>query len=137
MKDFRQFLLRGNVIDLAIGIVIGAAFGAVVTAFVAAFLTPLVALMAGKATLSKLAFTVGSHPGTTFAYGEFLNSLIAFILIGASIFFFVMKPINALMVRHKTGEQVDSDVRACPECLSSIPIQARRCAYCGSAVWPA
>jgi large conductance mechanosensitive channel len=124
------------VIDLAVGIVIGAAFGAVVTAFVAAFLTPLIALMAGKADFSNLAFTIGGSPGTKFQYGGFLNALLAFILIAAAVFFFVMKPINALMVRRKSGEEVGESVRECPECLSRIPSAARRCSQCSSAVWP-
>jgi large conductance mechanosensitive channel len=136
MKDFKQFLLRGNVIDLAVGIVLGVAFGAVVTAFVAGFLTPIIALLAGKASLSKLSFTVGGDPGTTFPYGGFLNALIAFILIAAAVFFFVMKPINALMARSKPGEPVSENVRDCPEYLSSIPSAARRCAYCSAAVSP-
>jgi large conductance mechanosensitive channel len=131
MKDFKQFLLRGNVVDLAVGIVIGAAFGTVVTAFVAAFLTPLIALVAGKADLSSLAFTAG---GTTFPYGAFLTALIAFVLIAAAVFFFVVKPVNALMARRKTEPPVDPTVRDCPECLSSIPVGATRCAFCTTEV---
>jgi large conductance mechanosensitive channel len=136
MKDFKQFLLRGNVVDLAVGIVIGLAFAAVVTSFVAAFLTPIIALVAGKADLSRLSFTVGSDPGTTFPYGAFLNALIAFILIAAAVFFLVIKPINAYMSRRKPEEPVDETVRACPECLSSIPKAARRCAFCSAEVAP-
>jgi large conductance mechanosensitive channel len=141
VKEFKTFLLRGNVVDLAVGIVIGAAFGAVVTAFVAGFLTPLIALAAGKADLSKLVFTVGSNPGTDFPYGLFLNALISFLLIAAAVFFLVIKPINALMARRKTEPEVEATTRECPECLSSIPVGARRCAFCtaevGAAAAPA
>ena len=134
MKDFKQFLLRGNVVDLAVGIVIGAAFGAVVTAFVAAFLTPLIALAAGKANISKLAFTIGSNPGTTFPYGAFLQALIGFALVAAAVFFIVVRPINAMMARRKVEEPVDQTTRECPECLSSIPRAANRCAFCTAEV---
>jgi large conductance mechanosensitive channel len=134
MKDFKQFLLRGNVVDLAVGIVIGAAFGAVVTAFVTAFLTPLIGLAVGKANLAALAFTVGSNPPTQFPYGLFLNALIALILIAAAVFFFVVKPVNALMARRRTEPPVDPTTRECPECLSSIPKGAKRCAFCTAEV---
>jgi large conductance mechanosensitive channel len=134
MKDFKQFLLRGNVVDLAVGIVIGVAFGAVITAFVAAFLTPLIALLVGEADLSSLVFTVGSNPGTDFPYGAFLQALIAFVLIAAAVFFLVVKPINALMARRKTEPPVDPTVRDCPECISSIPVSANRCAFCTAEV---
>ena len=135
MKDFKAFLMRGNVVDLAVGIVIGAAFGAIVAAFVAAFITPLIALIAGKADVSALAFTVGgsgtpADPGTTFPYGQFLNALIAFVLIAAAVFFLVVKPINALMAGQRRGETVDPTTRPCPECLSEIPMAAKRCAFC-------
>lgn len=130
LKDFKQFLLRGNVVDLAVGIVIGAAFGAVITAFVTAFLTPLIGLLAGKADLASLVFTVGDNPPTKFPYGLFLNALIAFVLIAAAVFFLVIRPINALMARRKTEPPIDPTVRDCPECLSSIPRAASRCAFC-------
>ena len=137
MKDFREFLLRGNVVDLAVGIVIGAAFGALVTAFVGAFITPIVALVAGKADVSSLAFTVGGNgtaasPGTTFPYGIFLTAVISFVLVGLAVFFMVVKPINALRERQRRGEAVDPTSKPCPECLSEIPIEARRCAFCAS-----
>lgn len=132
VSDFKAFLLRGNVVDLAVGIVIGAAFGAVVTGFVEAFLTPLIALAAGKADLSGLAFTVGSHPGTAFAHGQFLNALIAFVLIAAAVFFLVVRPVNALTSRARQEPPADPTTKKCPECLSEIPIQARRCAFCTS-----
>jgi large conductance mechanosensitive channel len=122
------------VVDLAVGIVIGAAFGAVVTGFVTAFLTPLIGLMAGKANLSELAFKVGRNPPTEFPYGLFLNALIAFVLIAAAVFFLVVKPVNALMARRKTETPVDPTTRDCPECLSSIPMAASRCAFCTAEV---
>jgi len=134
IREFKEFLLRGNVVDLAVGIVIGVAFGAVITSFVAALLTPLIGLIAGKADLSKLVFTVGSNPGTEFPYGAFLNALIAFLLIAAAVFFLVIRPVNALMARRKTEPDVASTTRDCPECLSSIPVGARRCAFCTAEV---
>lgn len=124
-KEFKAFLLRGNVVDLAVGIVIGAAFGAVVTALVRDLLTPIV----GKPDFSTLAFTI-NH--STFAYGDFINSLIAFLSIAAAVFFFVVKPVNALMARRRDGAEHESDTRAGDECLSEIPRQARRCAFCAS-----
>jgi len=129
MKDFREFLLRGNVVDLAVGIVIGAAFGALVTAFVGAFITPIVALMAGQADVSGLSFTAG---GTTFPYGLFLTAVISFVLVALAVFFIVVKPINALRERQRRGETVDPTSKPCPECLSEIPVEARRCAFCTS-----
>jgi large conductance mechanosensitive channel len=128
-KDFKAFLLRGNVIDLAVGIVIGAAFGAVVTALVRDLLTPIVAAIIGKPDFSTLAFTINN---STFNYGDFINSLIAFISIAAAVFFFVVKPVNALMERRKTGLDIESETRPCSECLSEIPRRAHRCAFCAS-----
>ena len=132
MKDFKQFLLRGSVVDLAVGIVIGAAFGAVVTAFVAAFLTPLIALATGKANISDLSFTVGSNPGTAFPYGVFLNAVITFLLVALAIFLFVVRPVNRLNEQRKTEPETGSLTKECPECLSSIPQGAKRCAFCTS-----
>jgi large conductance mechanosensitive channel len=129
LKDFKQFLLRGNVVDLAVGIVIGAAFGAVVTALVRDLLTPIVAAIIGKPDFSALTFTIHK---STFHYGDFINVLIAFVSIAAAVFFFVVRPVNALMARRKTEPDVDSETGPCPECLSEIPRQARKCAFCGS-----
>lgn len=126
LKDFKAFLLRGNVVDLAVAVVIGAAFGSVVTSFVSNLLTPLIAVP-GTTDFSALTFTVG---GGEFRYGQFLNDLLAFILVAAAVFFFVIKPINALMALHKTEPDVESTTKDCPECLSSIPTGARRCAFC-------
>jgi large conductance mechanosensitive channel len=129
LKDFRTFLLRGNVVDLAIAVVVGAAFGAVVTALVRDLLTPIIALIFGKPNFSNLSFTINS---SHFLYGDFINYLISFLTIAAAVFFLVVKPVNALMRRHKTEPDVDSETRACTECLSDIPRQARRCAFCTS-----
>jgi large conductance mechanosensitive channel len=127
MKDFKEFLLRGNLVDMAVGIVIGVAFAALVTAFVADLITPLLAAIGGKPNFANLSFTVnGSH----FLYGSFINALITFLIIAAVIFFLVVKPVNALMARRRTEPPVDVPTRACPECLSEIPEAARRCAFC-------
>ncbi|HEU0316183.1 MAG TPA: large conductance mechanosensitive channel protein MscL [Solirubrobacteraceae bacterium] len=128
-KEFKTFLLRGNVVDLAVGIVIGAAFGAVVKALVGDLITPLVAALIGKPDFSALSFTI-HH--SRFLYGDFINALIAFLAVAAAVFFFVVKPMNALTARRKTGVEVESPTTPCPECLSDIPREARRCAFCGS-----
>lgn len=132
-KDFKQFLMRGNVVDLAVAVVIGAAFGAVVTALVADLITPIVAAIVGKQDFSNLTFTIN---GSTFRYGHFLNAIIAFVTIAAAVFFFVVQPVNALMRRRKTEPPVDEATRKCPECLSEIPTEARRCAFCTAEVTP-
>jgi len=131
LKDFRSFLLRGNVVDLAVGIVIGAAFGAVVTALVTDLLTPIIAAIVGKPDFSNLHFTINN---SDFAYGDFLNALLAFASIAAAVFFFVVKPVNALMERRRHHPDEESQTTPCPECLSEIPREARRCAFCGSQV---
>ena len=127
MKDFQEFLLRGNLVDIAVGIVIGVAFAALVTAFVADLITPLLAAIGGKPNFANLSFTInGSH----FLYGSFINALISFLIIAAVIFFLVVKPVNALMARRRTEPPVDVPTRPCPECLSEIPEAAHRCAFC-------
>ena len=131
LKDFRDFVLRGNVVELAIAVVVGAAFGAVVSAFVASFITPLIAAIGGKPDFSDLAFTVN---GSRFTYGLFFNALLSFLIIAAVVFFFVVRPLNALMARLKPEPPVDRVVRPCPECLSDIPEDARRCAFCTAEV---
>jgi large conductance mechanosensitive channel len=134
LRDFKSFLLRGNVVDLAVAVVIGAAFGAVVTALVRDLLTPIVALIFGKPNFSNLTFTINnSH----FLYGDFINYLISFLTIAAAVFFFVVQPINALMRRRKTQPDVESETRPCTECLSDIPREAKRCAFCTSPQEPA
>jgi large conductance mechanosensitive channel len=129
MDGFRKFLLRGNVVDLAVAVVIGAAFGAIVTAFTAAFITPLIAALAGKSDFSTLHFTV-NH--SQFKYGLVINALIAFLLIAAVVYFFVVVPINSLMERYKPTPSEPTLTKDCPECLSSIPTGARKCAFCAS-----
>jgi large conductance mechanosensitive channel len=131
LKEFRDFILRGNVVDLAIAVVIGAAFGAVVAALVSSFITPLIAAIGGKRDFSALAFTIN---GSRFTYGVFLNALITFLIVAAVIFFFVVRPLNLLMARRKPEPAVDRVVRPCPECLSDIPEAARRCAFCTAEV---
>ena len=128
-KEFKAFLLRGNVVDLAVGIVIGAAFGALVTALVADFITPLVAAIFGKQDFSALYFTLN---GSKFLYGHFLNTIIAFLLIAAVVFYFVVLPVQALVARPRREPPADPTTKKCPECLSEIPIEAKRCAYCTS-----
>ena len=130
-NDFTQFLLRGNVIDLAVAVVIGAAFGAVVTAFVEDFITPLIAAIGGQPDFGALDFTIND---STFRYGHFLNALISFVIIAAVIFFFVVKPVNLLIERSRREPTPDPTTRTCPECLSEIPIAARRCAFCTAEV---
>jgi large conductance mechanosensitive channel len=131
MKDFKEFLLRGNLVDMAVGIVIGVAFAAVVTALVSDLITPLIAAIGGKPNFGSLSFTVNS---SHFLYGAFINALLTFIVIAAVVFFLVVKPVNMLMARRRTEPPVDETVRQCPECLSDIPVAARRCAFCTSEV---
>ena len=126
-RDFKQFLLRGNVVDLAVGIVIGVAFAAVVQALVRDLLTPLIAAIFGKPDFSALSFRV--H-GSVFRYGDFLNAVISFLTIALVVFFFVVKPVNALVARFHHEDPPDQTTRKCPECLMEIPLQARRCAFC-------
>ncbi len=131
MKDFKEFLLRGNLVDMAVGIVIGVAFAAVVTALVADLITPLIAAIGGNPDFSSLSFTInGSH----FLYGQFINELISFLVIAAVVFYLVVKPVNRLMAARRTETPVDAATRPCPECLSEIPIEARRCAFCTAEV---
>jgi large conductance mechanosensitive channel len=134
LKGFRDFVLRGNVVDLAVAVVIGTAFTAVVTALVKDILTPIIAAIFGKSDFSKLTFTIN---GSTFFYGDFLNAVIAFVSIAAAVYFFVVQPVNLLQARLKPGKPVDQVTRACPECLSDIPEAATRCAFCTTAVAPA
>jgi len=132
-NEFKQFLLRGNVADLAIAVVIGAVFGAVVSALVADFITPLIAAIGGQQDFSNLSFTL--H-GSTFKYGHFINAVMSFIMVAAVVFFIIVKPMNALIARSRKQPPADPTTRKCPECLSEIPIDARRCAHCTSPVPP-
>jgi len=133
VKEFRQFLLRGNPVDLAVAFVIGAAFGALVSALVADLITPLIAAIGGNQDFSNLTFTLNN---SIFKYGHFINAIITFVIVAAVVFFFVVKPINALISRSRKEPPSDPTTRKCPECLSEIPIDARRCAFCTSQVPP-
>ena len=131
-KGFREFVLRGNVVDMAVGVVIGAAFGTIVTAFVKDLLTPLIAALVGKPDFSGYVFEVN---GSKFLYGDFVIAVISFLLIAAAVYYFVVLPVNALMARiHKNEPAAAPDKKQCPECLSDIPVGARKCAYCTSAI---
>ncbi len=127
MKGFKAFLLRGDVVDLAVGVVIGIAFGVVITAFVKDLVTPLIAALGGKPDFANLYFTINN---SKFLYGDFLNALLAFALIAAVIYFFVVLPINALVARSHKEPPADPTTKKCTECLSEIPVGAKRCAFC-------
>ena len=127
MKDFKEFLLRGNLVDLAVGVVIGIAFTAVITALVGDLITPLIAAIGGKPDFGQLSFHIN---GSTFKYGDFINAVITFVIIAAVVFFLVVKPVNALMKRYRTEPDVEQTTKDCPRCLSSIPIGASKCAFC-------
>ena len=127
LRDFKAFVLRGNVLDLAVAVVLGVAFTAVITALVTDLITPLVAALFGSHDFSSLTFTVNN---SVFRYGAFLNALLAFVLVAAALFFFVVVPANALVQRARREPTPDPTTKKCPECLSEIPIEARRCAFC-------
>jgi large conductance mechanosensitive channel len=128
LSGFKQFILRGNVVDLAVGVVIGAAFGSVVTAFTKDLLTPLIAALVGKPDFSSINFTIN---GTPFPVGDFINAAVSFVLVAAAVYFFVVTPINALIARmRKAPTPADPTTKKCPECLNEIPIDARRCGFC-------
>ena len=127
LKGFREFILRGNVVDLAVAVVIGVAFGAVITSFVGNILTPLIAAIFGQPDFSGLTFTIN---GSRFLYGSFINAVISFLFIALAVYFIVVLPMNKLAERRARG--ADPTVKECPECLSEIPHKARKCAFCGS-----
>ena len=129
MKGFRAFLLRGNVVDLAVGVVIGVAFGTVVTAFVKDLVTPLIAAFGGQPNFGGLYFTVNN---SRFLYGDFFNAVLAFVIIAAVIYYFVVLPVNALIERSRKEPPADPTTKKCTECLSEIPVGAKRCAFCTS-----
>ena len=131
MSGFRKFILRGNVIDLAIAVVIGAAFGTVVQAFVKDLITPLVGALGGVPDFSLLFFTVNN---SRFLIGDFINALLSFIVIAAVVYYFVVLPINRLVARFSPEPPAPTPTRECPECLSKIPVTARRCAFCTTVV---
>lgn len=131
IKEFKTFLLRGNMVDLAVAFVIGAAFGAVIAALVKDLITPLIAALVGKPDFSALTFTLNN---SVFRYGDFINAVVAFVLAAAAVFFFVVVPVNRFMARSRREAPPDPTTRKCPECLSEIPVGARRCAFCTSPV---
>jgi large conductance mechanosensitive channel len=132
LSGFKQFILRGNVVDLAVGVVIGAAFGTVVTALVKDIINPIVALFVGKPDFTGISFAIR---GTVFPVGDFITALVSFVLVAAAVYFFVVTPINALIARtRKAPGPADPTTKKCPECLSEIPIEARRCAHCAQPV---
>ena len=132
LKGFREFILRGNVVDLAVAVVIGGAFGAIVNALVKDLLTPLIAALVGKPDFSALTFTINN---SKFLYGDFLNAVVSFVLIAAAIYFFIVVPVNAINARtRKPAAPAAPATKECPECLSVIPIAARRCAHCTSVI---
>jgi large conductance mechanosensitive channel len=132
LKGFRDFIMRGNVVDLAVAVVIGAAFGAVVTAFVKDIITPLIAAIFGQPDFSGLTFTIN---GSKFLYGEFINAVVSFLLIALAVYFVVVVPMNKLAERRARGQApADPTTRQCPECLSEVPVAAKRCAFCTSAL---
>jgi large conductance mechanosensitive channel len=135
-SDFKKFVLRGNVVDLAVAIVVGVAFTAMITAFVADLITPLIAAIFGKPNFADLSFTL-HH--STFRYGSFLNALLSFLIIATVVFFAVVVPLTSLMRRLNVlpTEEPKPETHPCPECLSDIPVAARRCAFCTSDVAPA
>lgn len=130
LNEFKAFLLRGNVVDLAVGVVVGAAFGTIVTALVSDLLTPLIAAIAKVPDFGSLVFTIN---GSQFMYGHFINALISFILVAGAVFFFVVKPMNMLIARSKKEPPADPTSKKCRECLSEIPIAAKRCSHCAQA----
>jgi large conductance mechanosensitive channel len=131
-KGYREFVLRGNVLDLAVAVVIGAAFGAVVTALVKDLLTPFIAAIVGKPDFSAITFTIR---GSMFGVGDFINTIVSFIFVSTAIYFMVIAPVNAIVARAHRGEAPpDPTTKKCPECLSEVPIAAKRCAFCTSAI---
>lgn len=134
LSSFKEFILRGNVVDLAVAVVVGAAFQDVVSAFVEDLLTPLITAFGGDTTFENLTFRINE---SVFAYGHFLNSIISFLMVAAVVFFFVVKPTNLLIERAHHEPPPDPTTRNCPYCLSEIPVKASRCAYCTAEVEPA
>ena len=129
MSGFKKFLLRGNLVDLAVAVIIGAAFGGLVTALTNDFITPILAAIGGKPDFSTLHFTINE---SRFYYGDFLNVLIAFVILAAVLYYLVIVPFSALLERYKPAPDEPAPVKDCTECLSSIPAAARKCAFCAS-----
>jgi large conductance mechanosensitive channel len=133
MRGFKEFLLRGNVVDLAVAVVVGIAFGALVTALVKDLITPFIAAIGGKPDFSALTFTIN---GSRFLYGDFINAMLSFLIIAAVVYYLVVLPVNYLMARRRRESPLDPTTRKCPECLSEIPLEARRCAFCTAMLAP-
>ena len=131
LQEFKQFLLRGNVVDLAVGVVVGAAFGTVITALVADLITPLIAAVAKSPDFGGLYFTL--H-GAKFMYGHFINAVASFLLVAFAVFFFIVKPMNLLVERSRKGPPADPTTKKCHECLSEIPLDATRCSHCAQVI---
>lgn len=131
MKGFKQFILRGNVVDLAVGVVIGASFGTVVSSLVENILTPLIGALIKAPDFSNLFFTINE---SKFMYGNFINALISFVIVAATVYFFVVLPINALIARTKKEAPLDPTTKKCPECVSEIAITAKKCPFCTSTI---
>lgn len=134
VNEFKAFLLRGNVVDLAIAVVLGVALAAVITALVEDFITPLIAAIGGEQDFSSLDFTIND---SAFRYGDFINKLLAFVIVAAVLFFLVVVPMNALIARSRKEPPPDPTAKKCPECLSDVPLEAKRCAFCTSRLSPA
>jgi large conductance mechanosensitive channel len=133
LKEFRDFILRGNLVDLAVAVVLGTAFAALVASLVENLITPLIAAIGGQPDFGGLTFTIN---GSQFGYGAFVNALLAFLIIAAVVFFLVIKPVNALLARMRPEPKVAEETHECPECLSDIPARASRCAFCTAQVTP-
>ncbi|MGA2320348.1 MAG: MscL family protein [Solirubrobacteraceae bacterium] len=133
VKEFKRFLIGGDLVTIAVGLVMAIVLAALVKALVADLITPIIALIFGKPDFSSLSFTLNS---SHFLYGDFINNVLTFVSTGAAVFFFIVKPYNALKERSRKSPEADSDVRPCTECLSDIPKQATRCAFCGSVQAP-
>jgi large conductance mechanosensitive channel len=131
LNGFKQFILRGNVVDLAVGVVIGAAFSGIVSSLVADVLTPLIGAIAKVPDFSNLTFTLN---GSKFMLGKFINALIAFLMVSGAVYFFVVLPMNALLAKMKKAPPADPTSKKCSECFSEIPLQAKKCAFCTSPV---
>ena len=131
LKGFRDFLFRGNIVDLAVAVVIGGAFGAVVNALVKDIITPIIGAVGGQPDFSNITFTVNN---SKFLIGDFINAIISFVMIAGVIYFAVIIPMNRLMARIKRGEKVDPTEKACPECLSMVPLKAKRCKFCTAVI---
>jgi large conductance mechanosensitive channel len=129
LNDFKAFLLRGNVVDLAVAVVVGAAFGGVVKALIDDIIMPIIAAIIGKPDFSGLTFTINN---SVFMYGSFINAVILFVSVAAAVFFFVVMPVNKLNARYAKEPPPDPSIRKCPECLSDIPAEAKRCAFCSA-----